>query len=144
MSRNSPRFLLDVNTLVALADREHVHYRVVTRWFDSTGRSGWGVCAFTEAGFLRVSIAARSHSVGAASELLRRFAQHPGYRYWPVTAGWSTLVSPFRDRIYGHQQITDAFLLGLAVKGNGVLVTLDKALAHLAGTEYRRHLLVLE
>jgi hypothetical protein len=34
--------------------------------------------------------------------------------------------------------------MGLAVKENGVLVTLDKAMGHLAGVEYSHHLLVLE
>jgi hypothetical protein len=34
--------------------------------------------------------------------------------------------------------------MGLAVKENSVLVTLDKAMGHLAGTEYRHNLLILE
>ena len=144
MSRNHARFLLDVNVLVALADLEHVHHRIVTKWFEASGRFGWGVCAITEACFLRVSASVGSHSIGGATELLIRFGQHPGYRYWPVTAGWPALAAPFRGRIFGHQQITDAYLMGLAVKENGVLVTLDKAMGHLAGVEYSHHLLVLE
>jgi hypothetical protein len=69
--------------------------------------------------------------------------RHPGYRYWPITAGWATLAAPFIERVYGHQQITDAYLLGLAIKENGVLVTLDKAIQFMAGARYSKHVLVL-
>jgi len=35
-------------------------------------------------------------------------------------------------------------MLGLAVKEDGVLVTLDKAMRTLAGPQYSKHVLVLE
>jgi uncharacterized protein len=76
--------------------------------------------------------------------LLAALAKRAGYRYWPLTAGWASLSAPFADRVFGHQQITDAYLLGLAVKENGVLVTLDKAIRYMAGPQYAKHLLVLE
>jgi len=44
---------------------------------------------------------------------------------------------------FGHQQITDAYLLGLAIKQGGVLVTFDKAIQFLAGAEYGKNVLVL-
>jgi len=53
-------------------------------------------------------------------------------------------VTPFADRLYGHQQISDAYLLGLAIQEDGVLVTLDKAIKHMAGPKYGKHVLVLE
>jgi hypothetical protein len=139
------KYLLDVNVLFALAEPTHVHHRTVMRWFN-TPSLDWGLCAFSEAGFLRVATNPKtgSYSVEDAAEVLKGFASHPGYRYWPITADWSALAAPFRERIYGHQQITDAYLLGLAIKESGVLVTLDKALRFLAGERYSKHLLVLE
>ncbi len=143
---SKPKFLLDVNVLVALADEDHVHHDSVLKWFRATGKQNWGVCAFTEAGFLRVSTRPRTggRSMGEAVELLTRLIALPGFHYWPISVAWSTLAAPFERRVFGHQQITDAYLLGLAVRENGVLVTLDKAMEHLAGREYRHHLLVLE
>ncbi len=44
----------------------------------------------------------------------------------------------------GHQQMTDASLLGLAVKENGVLVTTDRGIGYPAGPRYRHNLLLLE
>jgi hypothetical protein len=54
------------------------------------------------------------------------------------------LTASFRDRIFGPQQVTDAYLLGLAIKENGVLVTFDRGLRYLAGPQFSRNLLVLE
>ena len=138
--------LLDVNVLVALTDKEHIHHTPVTAWFDRQGSVAWGMCAFTETGFLRVVTrpAIGALSVREATEVLKRLATHHGYRLWSLTEPWSTVAAPFKARVFGHQQITDAYLLGLAVKEGGILVTLDKALSHLAGSEFSRNLLVLE
>jgi uncharacterized protein len=142
---SEPKFLLDVNILIALTQPEHIHFQTVTKWFDSHARN-WGLCAFSEAGFLRTSAnpKAGNLAVGDATDLLAALAKRAGYRYWPLTAGWASLSAPFADRVFGHQQITDAYLLGLAVKENGVLVTLDKAIRYMAGPQYAKHLLVLE
>jgi hypothetical protein len=84
------------------------------------------------------------HSLEEATGVLAGLMSYPGYRFWPIASGWTTLVAPFADRVFGHQQVTDAYLLGLAVKENGVLVTLDKAIRYMAWPKYTKHLLVLE
>jgi predicted nucleic acid-binding protein len=40
--------------------------------------------------------------------------------------------------------VTDAYLLGLAIREDGVLVTFDRGLRYMAGAEFSRNLLVLE
>jgi len=134
-----------VNVLIALFDQGHIHHRIVARWFSAPGLQ-WGVCPFSEAGFLRVSTnpVAGNWTMEQATELLKSFANDPCFRFWPINTGWASLAAPFADRIFGHQQITDAYLLGLAVKEGGILVTLDKAFRHLAGSQYGKNLLVLE
>ena len=137
--------LLDVNLLIALTEQGHANYRTAWKWFDTPGLK-WGLCAFSEAGYLRITSnpSVGGYSIDEAAQVLAVLIRRPGYRYWPITGSWSSLVEPFREKVYGHQQITDAFLLGLAIKENGVLVTLDKAIRHLAGPRYAKHLLVLE
>ena len=139
-------FLLDVNALIAFTDEEHVHHKIARNWFFQRGAASWGMCAFTEAGFIRVMArpGAGARAMAQASEMLALLVSRPGYRYWPITSEWSVLAAPFKDRLFGHQQVTDACLLGLAVKENGVLVTLDRAMSYLAGPQYRHNLLVLE
>ena len=139
------KYLLDVNVLIALTEPEHVHHERVAKWFHTPGLD-WGICAFSEAGFLRVTTnpKAGSHTLEESTEVLEDLVNHPGYRFWPLTTSWATLAAPFRERVFGHQQITDAYLLGLAVKEHGVLVTLDKTVKYMAGPEYSKNVLVLE
>jgi hypothetical protein len=69
-----------------------------------------------------------------------------GYRYWKIddNEDWVTLTAQFAARIFGHQQVTDAYLLGLAIKENGVLVTFDRGIKYMAGAEFSRNVLVLD
>jgi toxin-antitoxin system PIN domain toxin len=132
--------------LIALTDNKHVLYARAIQWFDASGHRDWGVCALTEAGFLRLLANPKigSLSIEQASEVLAALINHPGYRFWPINDDWATLAAPFMQRVFGHQQITDAYLLGLAIKGDGILVTMDKAIKYMAGADYSRHVLILE
>jgi hypothetical protein len=138
------KYLLDVNVLIALTEEAHVHHQAATEWFNTPGLN-WGVCAFSEAGFLRLTAHPKVGRItlAEASAVLAALASHPGYRLWPISVGWSTLAAPFHERVFGHRQITDAYLLGLAVKENGVLVTLDKAIKYLAGEQFSKNVLLL-
>ena len=141
----APRYLLDVNVFFALVSEDHVHHRLVTAWFNTPGLQ-WALCPFTEAGFLRNATALRSGQItmSEATAVLARMAQQPGYHYLPIAADWQTLCSPFFKRLYGTKQVTDAYLLGLAVRDDWFLVTLDRAILHLAGDEYSQRVLLLE
>jgi uncharacterized protein len=142
----APQYLLDVNVFVALLTENHFHHGLVTEWFNASPRLRWAICPFTEAGFLRNATAARPGqiSMSEATAVLARIAQHTGYHYLPIPADWHTLCTPFFQRLYGTKQVTDAYLLGLAVRERLALVTLDKAVVHLAGNEHRKHVLLLE
>jgi predicted nucleic acid-binding protein len=144
MNLSKAEYLLDVNVYVALLTENHVYHQLVTRWFNTPGLQ-WAICPFTEAGFLRNATAQRSGQItmSEATSILLTMTQHPGYQYQSITADWHTLCSPFFKRLYGTKQVTDAFLLGLAVREEMILVTLDKAIIHLAG-EYQKHVLLLE
>jgi uncharacterized protein len=141
----APRYLLDVNVFLALVSENHIHYQLVTTWFNTPGLR-WAICPFTEAGFLRNATAPRSGQItmSEATAVLARMTQEPGYHYLPIAADWKTLCSPFFTRLYGTKQVTDAYLLGLALREDLVLVTMDKAIMHLAGNEHSKHVLLLE
>jgi uncharacterized protein len=143
MASAKRRYLLDGNVLAALLDERHVHHQLVTKWFNSPGLQ-WALCPFTEAGFLRYATrpSMGGMSMGDATEMIRRIAERPGYYYQPLSGDWRTLCRPFFNRLFGHNQVTDAFLLGIAVRGGLVLATFDKAILHLAG-EHRNHVVVL-
>jgi toxin-antitoxin system PIN domain toxin len=142
------RNLLDLNVLIALTDDTHQHYRRAWNWLKSPGQQSWGICPLTEAGYVRVTTNPAAHrgarTLAKSAAVLEELAREPGYCYWPITESWAALTAPFADRIFGHQQVTDAYLLGLAIKENGVLVTFDKAIQYMAGSQFSRNLRVLE
>jgi toxin-antitoxin system PIN domain toxin len=141
---NAERFLLDVNILVALFDPVHPHHQVVARWFSKPGLQ-WGVCAFSEAGFLRVTTRPRSgRTLEQAAAIVKTFNNDPNFSYWPILSSWNSMAGYFKGCLHGSQQVTDAYLLGLAIEAGGVLVTLDKGIRYLAGPKHSKHLLVLE
>lgn len=144
MSLSKARYLLDVNVFLALLSENHIHHQLVTSWFNVPGLQ-WAICPFTEVGFLRNATAARSGQItlSEATAVLARIARQPGYHYLPITADWQTLCSPFFPRLYGTKQVTDAYLLGLAVRNGLVLVTMDKGVMHLAGSAYSGQVLLL-
>jgi toxin-antitoxin system PIN domain toxin len=147
VSSIKPHYLLDLNALIAFGDPDHEHHDAIQKWFLSSGNVDWGVCPLTEAGFVRVttnpSYRPASRTIQQATAVLDDFATHPGYRYWPITEKWATLTAPFSPRLLGHQQVTDACLLGMAVKAKGILVTFDRGIRYLAGNDYSANLLVL-
>jgi len=142
------RTLLDVNVLIALTEPRHDGFDAAQEWFGTSGRDNWGVCPLTEIGFVRITTnpsfypGPRTHE--EATFILAELANRPGYHYWPLTESWAALTAPFSTRISGHQQVTDAYLLGLAIKEGGVLVTFDKGIKYMAGAEFNRNVLVLE
>ena len=142
--RKARRHLLDVNVLVALLDENHVHHKLVTEWFNAPGLQ-WAICPFTEAGFLRYATrpSGGNITVSEATAILTRITQKPGYHYQAISTGWHKLCIPFFKRLFGHNQITDAYLLGLALHERLVLVTFDKAMLHLAG-EHQGDVLLLQ
>ena len=114
------------------------------KWFSRLNQP-WAICGITEAGFLRVATNPRvgARSIPQATAFITRLTSRPNCVFWSVSESWVQLARPLGPRIHGHQQITDAYLLGLAIANRGTLVTLDRAMLSLAGPEFRDHVLLL-
>ena len=140
-------FLLDVNVLIALVRPKHEKHEKVMRWFRTTGGKHWATCPFTEAGFVRIvsnpKFTAQSVDVTEALQLLSELTAIPGRRFWPIDTTFAEAVKPFEERFFGHQQVTDLYLLSLAVRHKGAVATTDRGMASLAGTQYANNIVVL-
>jgi uncharacterized protein len=140
-------YLPDINILIGLAREDVESHAIAFRWFHNTGIHRFATCAFSQAGFVRICsnerISPRTVTVSGAMEMLDGLTSLSGHQFWSLDTGLAETIRPFRSQIYGHGQITDAYLLGLAIQNNGVLVTRDKAIAHLAGKTWNNHLLIL-
>jgi len=123
------RYLPDVNVLLALTMRGHEFYSIATKWFETRGSSEFLLCPLTETSFLRLSTDPKvgNQQLRDAIFLLREFSALSGFRYRPIPDSWLNLTAPFIWRLHGHKQVTDAYLLGLAIHKREKLATMDRA-----------------
>jgi uncharacterized protein len=122
------RALLDVNVLIALHDQQHVHHQTATQWFGRHAALGWASCPLTQNGAVRVMSQPAYPQPEPLSQLLAMFRQSfadPSHAFWPDDISLADAAAFDSQRIHGHRQITDVYLLGLAVAHGGRLVTLD-------------------
>jgi hypothetical protein len=122
--------LLDVNLLVALFDPDHVHHDPAHAWFGTHRSSGWATCPLTENGVVRIlSNPAYSPSTERPAEIARRLAsfRKSGHHvFWPDDV--SVCDSGLFSLTVGHRQLTDVYLLALAVRRGGRLATFDRSI----------------
>jgi uncharacterized protein len=129
-------FLLDVNVLIALIDPSHVSHESAHAWFSSEGRRDWATCPITENGLVRIISNPKYPNAvvtpADALALLGRLVSLPGQVFWPddVSLRDAALFEP--DGMAAAGQVTDGYLLGLAVAHGGKLATLDRRLSALA------------
>lgn len=125
-------FLLDTNVLIALVDPAHVHHEAVHRWFARAGRKRFATCPITENGFLRIVGHPRyPNSPGppsAVAPALAALRAQPGHEFWPDAISLADESRVDAARLSGHAQVTDAYLLALAVARGGRLASLDRRL----------------
>lgn len=142
----APKYLPDVNVLIALSNEDHAQFLLANKWFQKIEpEARFVLCPLTEAGFVRLSAAPHvgRREFSDAVALLREMETIPNYDYWPIGESWLEAVQPFASRLHGYKQVTDAYLLGLAIKQGGILVTLDTHIAPLAGAQFAEHVLTL-
>ena len=125
---------------------DHVGHRSASKWFGQIVDGHFLLCPITEAGFVRMCTAPHvgKREVKDAIRILREMTNLSSYAYLPILDPWLQLIQPFASRLHGYRQVTDAYLLGLAIKHDVVLVTLDQHIQALAGMEFKRNLLTLK
>jgi hypothetical protein len=127
--------LLDVNVLIALLWPAHEGHQRAQNWFARNASAGWATCPCTQAAFVRiVSNPAFSRDAVTPAEavnLLDANVRHKTHQFWADEIDFVTAVWPLVGRLNGHQQVTDAYLLGLAKHKKGKLATMDRAVTEL-------------
>lgn len=125
------RALLDVNVLVALLDAAHLHHGAATRWLAANVRKGWASCPLTQNGCVRIlSLPAyqNSQAPAAVAERLGQATADASHEFWPDSVSILETGRLEWNHVLTSRQITDAYLLALAVARGGCLVTLDRGI----------------
>ncbi|OZM79183.1 TA system VapC family ribonuclease toxin [Pseudonocardia sp. MH-G8] len=122
------RALLDINVLLALLDSDHVDHRRARAWLDEEIDSGWASCAITQNGFVRIVSQPRYPSPvppAQAVRLLQRACATPHHEFWPCDVSLLDDAVIDRNKLHGPRQVTDTYLLALAVRHGGRFITFD-------------------
>jgi toxin-antitoxin system PIN domain toxin len=141
------RALLDVNVLIALLDADHSLHPSALRWFAGNAKAGWASCPITQNGCVRVmsySSYPNALPVRAIAERLAEATSNASHAFWADDVSFldQRVIDP--GRVHGPKQVTDLYLLALAVRNRGRLATFDRSipLDAVRGAE-KKHLLVL-
>lgn len=124
-------FLLDVNVLIALMWPAHEGHSQSQEWFSRKSREGWATCPFTQAAFVRIvtnpAFSRDAVSPQEAMKILGDNLKHTSHQFWADNISFVQAAQQFGERMTGHLQVTDAYLLGLAIHKKGKLATMDRA-----------------
>ena len=126
------RALLDVNVLIALLDRQHTEHRRARSWLEEHIEPGWATCPLTANGFVRTLSQPRYPNPVAPAAAMDLLAGARGTRhhaFWPCDVSLLEAAVIDRSRVHGPGQVTDAYLLALAVHHGGRFATFDRAIA---------------
>jgi len=126
------RALLDVNVLIALLDEGHIHHAVAMSWLEREIRHGWASCPITQNGCIRIMSQPAYPGAMPAAQIAARLAEaaaSPEHEFWPADVNLLGAGVFDWSRVLGHRQVTDVYLLSLAVRHGGRLVTLDRRIA---------------
>jgi uncharacterized protein len=128
-------YLLDTNLLIALLWPSHDRHDLALKWFTRHRAKGWATCPFTQAGFVRiVSNPAFSRDAVQPREAIQVLSANTvakDHAFWAAEPPVAEAIAFAGVRLVGHQQVTDAYLLGLAIRWGGMLATLDQSIAAL-------------
>ncbi len=140
------RALLDLNVLISLIDDHHLHYVRAHDWWEQNRAHGWASCPLIQNGFLRI-LSQPSYNaplpLSEAFRLLCEATEADDHTFWPDDVSLLDDQCINRERVLGPKQLTDIYLLALAVKHNGRLVTFDRAIPIAAVRDAKPHHVVV-
>ena len=137
MKSNRP-YLLDVNLLIALAWPTHIHHEGAQAWSARKRRTGFRTFLMKQAGFVRILSSPRFSPAAVAPAhalaLLTQITNLPEHKFWAGDCSFHEALSNVRPLLASHRQVTDAYLVGLALAHEGILATLDRGAAVLSSS----------
>jgi len=125
------RALLDINVLIALLDPDHVFHERAHGWWERQSVKGWASCPLTENGLVRIM----SHpnysknlrlTPATIIGTLATFAAQTNHVFWGDELSLRDTAVFDAGKITLSQQITDLYLLALAMRHEGTLATFDR------------------
>ena len=136
-----------MNVLIALLDEDHPHHDVASNWFVLNSELGWTTCPMTQNGCIRILSQPRypsSLNIREVVEGLRTVTAIESHQFIPDDISLISEGVIDISVLSSHRQLTDVYLLALAVRHEMRFVTLDRGvqLAAVSGAS-EKHLIVI-
>ncbi len=122
-----------MNVLITLIDPTHVRHEAAHRWFQTIHGKQWATCPMTENAVLRIvghpKYPSSAGSPAAVAPIIIGLRRLAGHEFWADDL--SLIASDWVDpaSIMTHWQVSDTYLLALAICKNGRVVTFDRRLS---------------
>ena len=146
-SAKSGRWLYDVNVLIALFDPYHTRHEQALEWHTANAHTGWASCPMTQNGLARIMSQPKYGNPKSIHEMLgvvSQFQDDSSHDFWSDDISIAAPEILDRKVVVTSSMLTDLYLLALAVKHSGCLVTFDTRIPRNAIIGARAdHLLVL-
>jgi len=140
------RALLDVNVLIALLDSDHTSHAVAFGWFKEHAGEGWASCPITQNGCIRIMANPAYPNTLPIQSVMKRLAdacEADVHEFWLDAVSLLDPNTVDSTRIHGPRQLTDFYLLALAVRHEGRFVTFDTGVSLAAVRNAKAHHLVV-
>lgn len=141
-------YLLDSNLLIALCDADHEHHDRAREWFRRNAAEGWATCPLTESALLRImghpGYPGGPGSPAPLRALLQQLRSHRSHAFLPdsITIADETLLPDLNG--VGPKELTDLYLLALAVANNSRFATFDNRVDPEKVARGREHLVSID
>lgn len=125
------RSLLDVNVLLALFDADHAFHERAHGWYGQN--TAWASCPNSENGLIRIMSNPNYHPVERHSpseviSALQSFSKNSDHEFWADSLSLRDASCVDAGKILGSRVLTDIYLLALACRNGGRLVTFDEGI----------------
>lgn len=142
------RALLDINVLIALLDAQHIHHRLAMAWLEQNIKHGWASCPLTQNGVIRIMSQPtypNPLTPAVISARLTEASVTSWHQFWPDDISLLDKEILNWNAVLGSRQITDCYLLALAVHHAGRFVSFDQRINFRAvRAATREHLLIIQ
>jgi toxin-antitoxin system PIN domain toxin len=132
----------NVNVLIALFDTAHQHHVIAQSVFMEHRSEGWATCSVVENGFIRI-ISNPSYlnavSVAEATALLQIAMSNSLHHRLDQSISLLDTSLFQTSLLVSHKQITDLYLIGMAVVHDVKLITFDRNIPTHAAIGFKSH-----
>lgn len=127
-------YFLDVNVLLALAWGGHQFHKLAHQWFKKHYKMGWATSSITQLAFIRVSANPNFTEgyldISASMNILQEIVNYPGHVFIDyLPSPLNSQIINF-DKVLGHKQFTDVYLVDIAKFYELKFVTFDQRLLY--------------